>query len=234
MTRPAVIVDCETTSLVPDYATGYGVIWELAVIERTTGTARVWRMELPDATRAIADLGPVAGALAVGRFHERTEGMRDATRDEILARYGGTRPMPGDITDVWDLTCAQNGPFWSDPADLAGVVAGLLRDVTLIAAVPSFDAGFLSAFLAHYGQPARPWHYRLRDIGSMAAGYLAGNYDPYRVNRGLAPQIPALDASTDEYAVALGLDPDQFERHTALGDCRLVEAMLGVMGGGYL
>lgn len=228
MTRRQIIIDSETTSLAPDYATGSGVIWELAVHERASGAERLWRMELPDAAQAMSDVSPIAEALAVGRFRERTEGMRDATRDEILARYGGTRPLPGDITDVWDLTCERNGPFWSDPADLAGVVADLLRDVTLIGAVPSFDAGFLSAFLAHYGQPSRPWHYRLRDIGSMAWAWLQAHHLPHHL------PVPPMDAGTDDMAHALGIDPEDFERHTALGDCRLIAAMLSVMEGGAL
>jgi len=204
MTRPQIIVDCETTSLKPNYASRTGEIWELALIERDCGAERLYRMK-PDAGR------PDSAALEVGRFRERTRGMTHAT-------------AWGTGGDVWDLT--ETGElFWSHPGDLAAHVAALLQDATLIAANPAFDAGFLAAFLLHYGhQPT--WHYRMRDIGSMAWAWLQAHHLPHQL------ATPAMDAGTDDFARALGIDPDGFERHSALGDCRLVEAMLAVIEGG--
>jgi DNA polymerase III epsilon subunit-like protein len=127
-----------------------------------------------------------------------------------------------------DRVCGLLGPaahrHWSDPASLAGHLMRLLADTTIIGAVPSFDAGFLSAMLARHGQPAQPWHYRLRDIGSMARGWLTGAALP----------CPQMDASTDEFAAALGVDMTRLgsRRHSAAGDCELVEAMLDKMRGG--
>lgn len=203
MTRPQIIVDCETTSLVPDYGTGKGVIWELALIERDCGSERLYRME-PD--RALAD----PGALAVGRFDERTGDMSH------YAQAGG--PHDSGVTDI-----AWTGyQTWSRPADLAPHVAGLLDGATIIAANPAFDAGFLAAFLAAYGCEPK-WHYRLRDIGSMAWAWLQAGHLPHHL------ATPAMDASTDDLARALGIEPEQFGRHTALGDCRLVAAILDVI-----
>ena len=199
MSRPQIIVDTETTSLVPDYTTGKGVIWELAMIERDCGAERLYRMK-PDVKRADEK------ALEVGRFAERTTLMRHATE-----WTGG---------DIWDLTTGCD-PLWSWAADLAPHVTGLLDGATIIAANPTFDAGFLAAFLAAYNCEPK-WHYRLRDIGSMAWAWLQAHH--------LA--TPAMDASTDDFARAMGIDPEDFERHTALGDCRLVDAMLRVMEGG--
>jgi hypothetical protein len=202
--RHQIIVDCETTSLVADYATGSGVIWELALIERDYAAERLYRME-PDT--ALAD----QAALAVGRFDERTGDMRH------YAHAGG--PHDSGVTDI-----AWTGyQTWSRPADLAPHVAGLLANATLIAANPAFDAGFLSAFLAAYGCEPAPWHYRLRDIGSMAWGWLQAHHLPHHL------PVPAMDASTDDFAAALGVDPADYDRHTALGDCHLVDAMLRVM-----
>ena len=69
MSRRQVILDCETTSLEPDYDGGTGTIWELACIERDTGTSHLWRME-PDLSKADP------GALRVGKFYERTRMMK--------------------------------------------------------------------------------------------------------------------------------------------------------------
>jgi hypothetical protein len=40
-----------------------------------------------------------------------------------------------------------------------------------------------------------------------------------------------MDAGTDDFARALGVDPGQFERHSALGDCRLAGLMLDIIEG---
>lgn len=209
MTRRTVILDTETTSLTPQYETGTGVIWELAVMERgSAGGYRsgLWRMK-PDLAKADE------AALAVGKFYERTAGMcEDCT--------------PKRAQDLTLPLGARDKPEWSSPEALAAEVARLLDGATLIAANPTFDAGFLTAFLRHHGQAAT-WHYRLRDIGSMAHGWLRG----YDIARDRPNSRPPIDASTDDFARALGVDPDGFERHSALGDCRLVAAMFDVIEG---
>lgn len=198
MVRPAVILDTETTSLTPSYADSAGTIWEIATVDwhGKPGREHLWRMP---ANVETAD----PKALEIGHYYERTAFMVNA---------------PGG--DIHDLTVT--GAWWSDPAALAVMLAVTLQNVTLIGAVPNFDDGYLAAFLSHYGQKPRPWHYRLRDIGSMAWAFLKAQAYPSR-------NIPPLDASTDEFAAALGVDPGRFERHSALGDCRLVAAMLTVI-----
>jgi hypothetical protein len=210
--RPQIIVDTETTSLVPDYGTGSGVIWELALVERQGGAEHLWRMK-PDLAKADAS------ALAVGRFYERTAKMCKRCTSPDRA-YDLTRPR-----------LRSDEPEWSSPSALAAEVAPLLHNVTLIAANPTFDAGFLTAFLNHHGQAAT-WHYRLRDIASMAWGYLASTRDAGLTIAGHVPPLPDMDAGTDDFARALGIDPDDYDRHTAIGDCHLVAAMLRVMEGG--
>jgi hypothetical protein len=207
-------VDSETTSLYPQYETGSGVIWELAMIERQTGAQHLWRMQ-PDLPKADA------AALSVGRYYERTRQMRDPIYELGVGEDA-----------VSNLTATPSGKMglWSDPGSLAAQVAPWLDGATIIAANPTFDAGFLTAFLNRYGQAAT-WLYRLRDIGSMAFGWLNGrNTHEYAEQAGKWP-APPIDASTDDFAKALGVDPGSFERHSALGDCLLVDAMLDAMGG---
>jgi hypothetical protein len=205
--RRQIIADCETTSLAADYASGRGVIWELALIERDTGREHLWRMK-PDLAKADP------GALTVGRYYERTAGM---------CKICGSPDRAHDLAQVPPLR--HDSPEWSSPSAVAAEVAPLLHDVTLIAANPAFDAGFLAAFLNHYGQAAT-WNYRLRDIGSMAWAWLQGGHLPHHL------ATPAMDAGSDDFAAALGVDPAGFERHSALGDCRLVAAMLAVIEDG--
>lgn len=202
MTRRAVILDCETTSLTPDYESGSGVIWELAAVWRGASENHLWRMK-PDLAKADPS------ALAVGRYYQRTSKMCTGCRPDRARDL--TRSLGGE------------DPEWSEPEALAAEVAQLLADVTIVAANPSFDAGFLSAFLRRYGQ-APAWHYRLRDIGSIAYGYLCSSDSP-------GYDVPPADASTDHFARALGVDPEDFERHSAMGDCLLVAAMLDVIEG---
>jgi hypothetical protein len=216
--RQIVIADTETTRIEPNYRDGSGVIWELGLIEYGSVAdpshrrERLWRMK-PDPSKADE------GALAVGRFYERTKDMC----------AGCTRPER-----AWDLTMPPlrgDSPEWSSPEALALDVARRLDDVTLVAANPAFDAGYLRAYLRHYGQAAT-WHYRLRDIGSMAWAWLqARARDAEAAGSMMRPNVPPFDASTADFAVALGVDPGQFETHSALGDCRLNAAMLDVMTG---
>jgi hypothetical protein len=126
--RPQIIVDCETSSLTADYADGYGTIWELALIERDSGAERLYRME-PDVDRADEQ------SLTVGRFRERTAGMRYFESAD-----------PAAYAEVWDLTQTSE-PLWSDPGDLAPCIAGLLDGVTL-----EDDAGGLRKFPSCSGE----------------------------------------------------------------------------------
>lgn len=205
--RKQFIIDTETTSLWPDYPGGTGVIWELALIDRADGTKRLYRMK-PDLSKA----DPLA--LQVGRYYERTKDMC------------GDCYLPKNAYDLAKPQVKRESPEWSSPLALARGLAHWLDGATLIAAVPSFDAGYLRAFLNHHGEAAT-WHYRLRDIGSMAWGFLNGAADG-----GQYTPCPDMDANTEDFAAALGVDASKFERHTALGDCELVDAMLDVIEGG--
>lgn len=99
--------------------------------------------------------------------------------------------------------------FWTRRSrrSIASEIAALTAGKHLVGAVPSFDARFLAGFLMREDHvPA--WHYHLVDVETLIAGRL-----------GLKPPLKSEDLSR-----AIGVDPAQFERHTALGDARWVRA----------
>lgn len=92
-------------------------------------------------------------------------------------------------------------------ADVARAVATALSGRHMVGMVPSFDATFLDRFLRNNGHsPA--WHYHLVDVEAMIAGRF-----------GLTPPWNSSDLTR-----ALGVEPDDFDRHTALGDAQWAKA----------
>lgn len=84
----------------------------------------------------------------------------------------------------------------------------------LVGAVVSFDAAFLSKLLRSCGYFPR-WHYHLVDVEALAAGKL-----------GLPPPW-----NSEELSRAVGVEPNDYPRHTALGDANWAEAIyFAVMG----
>jgi hypothetical protein len=219
VTRQALVVDTETDGL---HAELGARLWEVCTLDPASGEEHLWRVQLPP--EALAD----EGALEVCHYREAA-----ATMAPLAA--------PG----LCDLSLPENGtwPMWSHPRKLASHLLDVLAGVTIIGAVPGFDERFLGAFLREHGYgPPYPWHYRVRDIGSMAYGWLQGRAagaqflaepgsDAARDHPDIPSAVPPVDASTDDFARALGVDPGQFDRHSALGDCRLVAAMLAVIEG---
>ena len=91
----------------------------------------------------------------------------------------------------------------------------------IIGAVPSFDTQRISHQLLAPRGIMDPWHYHLIDVENVVAGYLAATtfpiLPPYR---------------SDELSAAVSVDPERFDRHTAMGDVRWVMAQWdAVMGG---
>jgi hypothetical protein len=207
VTRRTVICDLETTGL----SAALHEPWEFAFVFRPDGdhpaSEHLYRI-VPDLPKADTD------ALRVNRYYERTARMKH--RDSLAH----------DIA----RTPASRGGYWSHPPALALHLARLLDDVTLICSVPTFDVSFLTAFLRAHGQ-APTWHFRVRDFSSIAWGYLTACQALGVEGLDAALGVPALDSGTDDFARALGVDPLSHERHTALGDCRLVNSCLSIMDG---
>lgn len=98
--------------------------------------------------------------------------------------------------------------------DAAREVHAITKGAQVIGCNPGFDVDTmrLVSLLRRNGfEPA--WHYHPDDISSMAKGWLAA-----------AGRLPASPWSSDQLSLALGVDPARFPRHTAMGDCRWVQA----------
>lgn len=112
--------------------------------------------------------------------------------------------------------------------EVARKFARLTHGAHLVGAVPSFDDAFLKRLLRANG--ACPgWHYHLIDVEALAAGWLAAGGDPMELPSTADKCRPPWDST--ELSLAVGVNPADFDRHTALGDARWARAIYdAVMG----
>ncbi|MBT0772323.1 hypothetical protein KIH74_25485 [Kineosporia sp. J2-2] len=202
MNSPIVLVDCETTGL----DRFYDHAWEFAAI----------RVD-PDGHTAeyqtfISDHLP-----------DRIDLLPPEFRADYEARY--------------DAAAARNWdefPEWSAP-----IFSG---KPVLMACNPTFDVGHIAKMFStrdtryRYDEgrwstrrAALPWHYRPVCVEALAVGYLAGRASRGDLDAGL--NLPDFPWDSSAVSRAIGVDPDAFDRHTALGDCRWALAQYrAVMG----
>lgn len=211
--KPATLafVDVESTGLDPER----NEVWEVALILRQavdggqpTETEYVWQLPV--------DLGRADSvALTIGHFYER---RLQSTYDANVGNRRDERIWP---------RC-----FFADE------FAALTHGAHMVGAVPSFDDAFLKRLLRANG--ACPgWHYHLIDVEALAAASLITAFATCQ-----AVGNPDADGPTQEEALlafppwrsndlslAVGVDPEHYERHTALGDARWAKAIYdAVMG----
>jgi DNA polymerase III epsilon subunit-like protein len=179
--------------------------WEIGIILREPGSVRRDRefCFLIDADDL--DLGnadPVS--LKVGRFYERHPQYRlDREFD-----YSEVEPEAEALREVEAIT----------------------RGAHLVGAVVSFDADVLGQRMRANGiLPG--WHYHLIDVEALAVGYLAFSAARDGDGKELDGSITALPWKSEALSRALGVDPDDFDRHTALADAkwamRIYDAVMG-------
>jgi hypothetical protein len=86
----------------------------------------------------------------------------------------------------------------------------------VVGAVPNFDTERLSRmFRVVIEQRKDPWHHHLIDVENLVVGWLAG--------RGKAS--PSRPWDSNELSRLVGVDPDDFVRHSAMGDARWAMAI---------
>lgn len=178
-------------------------VWEIGAILREQGH--------PDTEYAwqirptLADVEPTG--LRIGRFYERL-------MPQLLSSAPGT---------AWRLTDPDVDSYARDDAArhtvgefVAGQLALMLDGAILVGAVPWFDERKLQPFLEQHRQCATH-RYHLVDVEALAAGKL-GEAPPWNFDTLLA---------------RFGLTYDEADRHTALGDARMVRDLYdAVLAGG--
>jgi DNA polymerase III epsilon subunit-like protein len=120
---------------------------------------------------------------------------------------------------------------WTPPSAVAEFFARLTRGRHLVGAVVSFDEERLRRLLRAHGA-CPEWHYHLIDVEALAVGYLHG-YEHGRDDS--LPVEIGLPWDSEALSREVGVNPDLFDRHTALGDARwakaIYEAVIGVGDG---
>jgi DNA polymerase III epsilon subunit-like protein len=134
-------------------------------------------------------------ALEIGGFYERYETPWDYAGTTMVTAH----PDPQMVSET--------PPATDVAADLAEFLAGAI----VVGSNPSFDERFLTRWLRNLGQ-AWAAHYRTVDVITYGAGrILAGN-----------PGDATPPFSSHAVSRAFGVEPDNYDRHTALGDARWV------------
>lgn len=100
------------------------------------------------------------------------------------------------------------------------IIDDITRGAHIIGAVPNFDTERLTKLLRRNSiEPA--WHYHLIDIENVVVGYLAAG-----------GKLVSPPWKSDQLSAAVGVDPNDFQRHTAMGDVKWTMAQWdAVMGG---
>ena len=101
----------------------------------------------------------------------------------------------------------------------------------IVGAVPNFDTERIARQLLRPAHIPEPWHYHLIDIENVIVGFLRAAYREDGSPREQIDRLTTLPWSSDLLSAAVGVDPAQFDRHTAMGDVLWVKAQWdAVMG----
>lgn len=175
-------------------------------------------------------LGPLRRAWEVALlFPDAPGGQRERTwlidsaeldlgnADPMSLRIGGFYERHPFGKDQVTLTATGATRYGMPESAVLREVERLTRGVQLHGSRPEFDVATLEPRMRANGLlPA--WYHHCVDVPSMCLGYLTA----------LGRPLPE-KCSSENLSRAVGVDPDEFERHTALGDCRWQYAVFQAM-----
>lgn len=200
-------VDCETVGLDPDR---HG-IWEVALIT-PNGDEHVWQFP-------VVEINADPFALDIGRWWDRRWDTANEV-NPIDALYDAHTPKSRRQHFPDEGRAIKPDAAWC--RYFQRLTAGL----HLAGAVVSFDEERLRRLLRSHGVVPR-WHYHIIDVEALAVGGLAYQRQALGTDGLFDPSPPW---NSTDLSRAVGVDPDQFDRHTALGDARWARAVyLAVM-----
>lgn len=229
-----VFLDTETTSL--DEETGE--LWEIATIVRdlsnNSGDREYWWQVRPDMSTADPN------SLRIGRYYERAKMLHRGIGDGVeLAPADAVPDEAGDFeTNIYDRM-AKRGDVIERliGEEIAYKLAKQLDGATIVANNPRHDRDFIKKFLRKHGQALTASH-RMIDIRSLALGWLYGRIHDCKVTEAFAPDVllyalDYLEGVSDRLDWRVfGIDPDEYETHTAPDDARLVRDVFDAIQSG--
>jgi DNA polymerase III epsilon subunit-like protein len=115
------------------------------------------------------------------------------------------------------------------PREAAREIVAITDGAVIAGSNPSFDMERLDLLMSRFDLTPE-WHYHPLDIPSMAAGQVARSVVAASAELGDEVRLGLVWRSND-LSRRLGIDPDQFDRHTALGDVKWCLAQWHAMNG---
>lgn len=132
-----------------------------------------------------------------------------------VGRFYDRHPLGRVISGLEERVSWSGHPGFKNRPEAAQIVAQFTHGAYLVGAVPNFDAEVFDRLLREH-ELVPSWHHRLRCVETLTAGKFGVEIG------GLA-----------DCAAKLGIEFDEAERHTALGDARAAMKVYDVvMGGG--
>ncbi|KIU17890.1 hypothetical protein [Mycolicibacterium llatzerense] len=122
-------------------------------------------------------------------------------------------------------------------SDAAGVLKNFLTGRPhLVGAVTNFDTERIAHQLFRPKGIGEVWNYHLIEIENQIVGYLRAVSElmsPFAVfgHKSVDELLP-LPWNSNDLSRAIGVDPDEYDRHTAMGDVRRVMAQYDAIHGG--
>lgn len=163
-------------------------------------------------------LHPDAPIWEFAAIHRNTETGHDRTT-QFTIRHQSDQwldDLPGrflaDYNNRYDFDTAFS------PYDAAQAIDHWTNEAIVIGCNPGFDIERLTKLLQR-NRIEPTWHYHPIDSSSMALGYLAAY--------GLLPGSD--EWKSDRLSLRLGVDPELYDRHTALGDVKWVMAQFDLI-----